>query len=85
MNRWVRMIVLMGGAGCAVQTLAVEPVNRPPSPRRLLVACMSKQMAASRTISYNEATALCKARLKAGEAALASTAQLKPAGSGLGH
>jgi hypothetical protein len=83
MHRWVRMIVLMGGAGCAMQALAAEAVNRPPSPRRLLLACMTKHMAASRTISYNEASVLCKAQLKVAEPAVASSAA-KPA-NGLGR
>jgi hypothetical protein len=84
MNRWVRMIVLLGGASCAVQAVAVEAANRQPSPRRLLVACMNKHMAASRTISYNEASALCKAQLKAAEPPLESNAQPKPV-NGLGR
>ncbi len=85
MNVRVRMMMLLGGACLAGQALSLETGPRPPSARRLLVACMTRQMAASRTISYNEATALCKAQLKAKEPApaLASSGQPKPAVGGL--
>jgi hypothetical protein len=36
----------------------------PVSNKRLLISCMTKQMAASRTISYNEATKVCKELIK---------------------
>jgi hypothetical protein len=75
------LIALIGAAGVATQAMAVDP-NRPVSPRRQLMVCMNKQMSASRTISYNEATAVCKAQLKAKAPTLASSIQSKPA-SGL--
>jgi hypothetical protein len=75
MNFSLRMFMLIGGAYIAVQPIAVEAGDRPPpAARRLLMACMTRQMAASRTISYNEASAICKAQLqpKTGQPALAS-------------
>ncbi|MDP8984990.1 MAG: hypothetical protein M3N97_08080 [Pseudomonadota bacterium] len=56
---------------------------RPPAPKRLLIACMTKHMSASKTLSYNEATRVCKAQLRSQDAALASSA-VKPM-SGLSH
>jgi hypothetical protein len=81
MIRGGTLFVLIGAAGMSMQAMAADP-NRPVSPRRQLSACMSKQMAASRTISYNQATAVCKAQLKAKAPTLASSIQSKPA-SGL--
>jgi len=75
------LFVLIGAAGASMPALAVDP-NRPVSPRRQLAICMSKQMSASRTISYNAATAVCKAQLKRKAPALASSIESKPA-SGL--
>jgi hypothetical protein len=66
-------------AGVSPPATALDP-NRPVSPRRQLAACMNKQMSASRTISYNQATAVCKAQLKPKAAALASSIQPKQAG-----
>ena len=71
------LLALIGAAGVGIQALAVD-LNRPVSPRRQLAVCMNKQMSASRTISYNEATAVCKAQLKAKEPTLASSIQGKP-------
>jgi hypothetical protein len=81
MTRGGTLLVLLGAAGMSMQASAVDP-NRQVSARRQLSICMNKQMAASRTISYNQATAVCKAQLKAKEPALASSVQSKPA-SGL--
>ena len=67
------------GLGIGVQAMAVD-LNRPVSPRRQLAVCMNKEMSASRTISYNEATAVCKAQLKAKTPTLASSVQPKAAG-----
>jgi hypothetical protein len=75
------LFALIGTAGISIQAMAVD-LNRPVSPRRLLTVCMNKQMSASRTISYNQATAVCKAQLKAKAPALASVIQPKQ-GSGL--
>jgi hypothetical protein len=75
------LLVLIGAAGMSSQAVAVDQ-NRPVSPRRQLTVCMNRQMSASRTISYNQATAVCKAQLKAKAPTLASSIQPKQA-SGL--
>jgi hypothetical protein len=77
MIRTGTMLALIGTAGVSIQVLAGDLI-RPVSPRRQLAVCMSKQMSASRTISYNEATVVCKAQLKAKVPALASSIEPKP-------
>ena len=72
MCRTGTLFVLIGAAGVSMQAMAVDP-NRPVSPRRQLAICMNKQMSASRTISYNEATAVCKAQLNVKAPTLASS------------
>jgi hypothetical protein len=82
MFRTGALLALIGAVGVGIHAMAVD-LSRPVSPRRQLTVCMNKQMSASRTISYNEATAVCKAQLKAKAPALAA-AQPKPTGgSGL--
>lgn len=78
MIRAVTLFTLIGAAGIGVQVMAND-LDRPPPPRRQLAICMNKQMAASRTISYNAASAVCKAQLKAKAPELASTIPPKPA------
>jgi hypothetical protein len=72
---------LIGASAVSIQAVAVD-LNRPVSPRRQLTVCMNRQMSASRTISYNQATAVCKAQLKPKAPTLASSIQPKEA-SGL--
>jgi hypothetical protein len=60
------------------QAIAVDTISHSASPRRQLIACMNKRMSASRSISYNEASKVCKDQLKADGATLASTAPVKP-------
>jgi len=48
--------------------------------RHQLSACMTKRMAASRTLSYNDAAKTCKAELSTNPPALASAVPAKPAG-----
>ena len=79
MNRIVRFIVLAVGPCIGLQAIAAQsPSGRPISPRHQLVACMTRQMSASRTISYIEATTVCKAQLKTKAPTLAATAPDKP-------
>jgi hypothetical protein len=75
------LFALIGTVGITFQAMALDP-NRPVSPRRQLTACMNRQMSASRSISYNQATAVCKAQLKPKAPALAASIQPKQA-SGL--
>jgi hypothetical protein len=73
------LFALIGVAGISIQAMGVD-LNRPVSPRRQLTACMNRQMSASRSISYNQATAVCKAQLKAkAPPTLASSIQPKQA------
>jgi hypothetical protein len=72
------LFALIGAAGVSIQAVAVD-LNRAVSPRRQLTVCMNRQMSASRTISYNQATAVCKAQLKAKAPTLASSIQPKQA------
>jgi hypothetical protein len=78
MSRAWRIVVMLSMASVSLQAVAVDPIGHAPSPKRLLIACMSKQMSASRTLSYNEATKLCKAQLKSQSATLASGTAVKP-------
>ncbi|MDP9065858.1 MAG: hypothetical protein M3O06_08355 [Pseudomonadota bacterium] len=55
-------------AGVAAAT-AAKPTA---SPRHQLLTCMTREMAASKSISYNEASRLCKTQLKRQSVALAS-------------
>ncbi len=52
---------------------SVNPGSHPVSYRHQLIACMTREMSASRTISYNEATRVCKTRLAAPAPVLASS------------
>jgi hypothetical protein len=79
MIRRGRLFVLVGAVGMTFQAIAVD-AGRAVSPRRQLAACMNKQMSASRTISYNQATAVCKGQLKPKAPALASSLQPKQGG-----
>jgi hypothetical protein len=81
MIRTGMLFALIGAAGMSLQAMALDP-QRSVSPRRQLTACMSRQMSVSRTISYNQAAAVCKAQLKPKGPTLASSIQPKQA-SGL--
>jgi len=54
------------------------------SARHQLMACMTKAMSASKTISYNQASKLCKQQLQTATVTVALTAAAKPAG-GMGR
>jgi hypothetical protein len=62
-----------------------EPQSPPLSPKRQMVACMTKSMSANRTLSYNDAQKDCKERVLAsgqsgiGKRALAANAADAPA------
>jgi hypothetical protein len=65
---------LLGAAGAStgIAQAATGDAAGALSPRRQLVLCMNKAMLASRTVSYNQAAAACKARLTPKAPALAS-------------
>jgi len=71
---------------CAIPLLisaSFAAVAAPPSQatvrHRQLVSCMSKRMASSQTLSYNDAAKACTAQIKAGEVvSLATNTAAKP-------
>lgn len=81
----VRWIVAAVG-GIAVMSLGLLPDgaraadagSHPPSAKRQLVMCMTRRMSDSRTLSYNEATKLCKEQLEAQRVTLAQSVLAKP-------
>jgi hypothetical protein len=72
------LVSLIGVCAVSIQAVAAD-LNRPVSPRRQLTVCMNRQMSASRTISYNQATAVCKAQLRPKAPTLASSIPPKQA------
>jgi hypothetical protein len=72
--------VMLAVTGSIAPSMAADSGNRPPSTRHQLMMCMTKRMSASKTISYNEATKVCKAQLKSQSATLASSGGGKAAG-----
>jgi hypothetical protein len=79
-----RVFILLGMVGtmaavmqpCSAATPSVATLHK-----RQISDCMSKQMSASRTISYNEASKLCKQQIKTQNASLASGTATKPGAS----
>jgi hypothetical protein len=72
------MVAMTGAVFVGIQALAADPASPSPSNRRQLASCMTKQMSASRTISYNEATKVCKDQLKSQNDRLAANDAGKP-------
>jgi len=80
--RWI----VAAACGTAIMALglladgasAADASSRPPSAKRQLVMCMTKRMSDSRTLSYNEATKLCKEQLEAQRVTLAQSVLAKP-------
>lgn len=74
------VVFLIGASVAAIsQAVAVTPVSHAILNRRQLADCMTKQMAASRTISYNEASKVCKDRIKAQADSLEARNEARPA------
>jgi hypothetical protein len=69
----VTSALLMVGQACA------DPGNRPQTPRRQLMDCMTRRMSADKTLSYNEAVKRCKQQMKTKDAAVISSNLAKPA------
>ena len=72
MNRAWGIVLIISVASASFPAVAATPLTHPPSAKRLLIACMTKEMSTSKTMSYNEATRVCKATLKTQSATLAS-------------
>jgi hypothetical protein len=66
------LAVAVSTAGVAMS--ATLSTARPISARQQLNACMTKAMVASRTLSYNDASKMCKAQLRQDAPTLASNA-----------
>jgi hypothetical protein len=73
MNWTLRMCALIGVASWNTQA-AAGSIGHPVAARHQLAACMTKRMSASKTLSYNEATKVCKAQLRPPSPTLASSA-----------
>jgi hypothetical protein len=67
MNRGVTAIAMAGLLLVAAQAVAIDGGQPALTKRQMLtqvIGCMKKRMAASRTISYNDAAKVCKEQLK---------------------
>jgi hypothetical protein len=82
MTRALKLTAVVAAACFGSGAFAADAPGRAASPRRLLIACMNREMSASRTLSYNAAAALCKAHLKAADATLASAGARTPGALG---
>lgn len=57
---------------------AADAASHAPSSKRQLAMCMTKRMSDNRTLSYNDATKLCKEQLEAQRAPLTQSVLAKP-------
>jgi hypothetical protein len=78
MNGTLTRIAMTGMVFAGVQAFAVNPTLQSTPKRRQLMDCMTKQMSASRTISYNEAAKVCKDQLKSRNDSVAVNNVTKP-------
>ena len=77
--KWLS-VVLVGAFVAAISpALAGTLQSQALLNRHQLADCMSKQMAASRTISYNEASKLCRDRMKTQAENLSARNEARPA------
>jgi hypothetical protein len=77
---WLSKGVVLGAALLTgSEALAAAAISQSVLARRQLSVCMTKQMLASRTLSYYDATKLCKERLKSQADALTARNEGKPA------
>ena len=78
--KWLAVGVVIGACMPAAQLAqAAAPAPQAAVKRRQLSDCMTKEMAASRTISYYAASKLCKERIKSQVDGLSASNQAKPA------
>jgi hypothetical protein len=71
-------MALMGLVGLADGASAADAGSRAASAKRQLIMCMTKRMSDSRTLSYNEASKLCKEQLEAQRVTVAQSVVAKP-------
>jgi hypothetical protein len=76
--KWLAVGVAIGACLPAAQ-FAQAAAPQSAVNRRQLADCMTREMAASRTISYYEAAKVCKERLKSQVEGLSASNQAKPA------
>jgi hypothetical protein len=62
---------VIGALLLSAQAAAVDSTN-PPTARRQLMDCMNRHMSANKTLSYNQASKVCKEQLRAKDADLVS-------------
>lgn len=74
--------IACAGLILAAQLVDAQPQSAAVIARHQLSECMSKQMSADRSLSYNDAMRLCKQRLQPPKDTLAS---INPADSGKAH
>ena len=76
-NRASIVIAVAGMMFVAADTFAANPPSHAAIQRRQLADCMSRQMAANTSISYNEAARACKDKMKLqnGQAGLSARAK----------
>ncbi len=74
-------IVVLVMLGLTGQLLAADSPSQASLNRRQLASCMTKQMNASRTISYNDAAKVCKLQQKSQNGNLAVNNAPPPARS----
>lgn len=70
MNRRVTAIAMAGLLLVAVRAVAIDSGQPALTKHQMLtqvIGCMKKRMAASRTISYNDAAKVCKDQVKQGD------------------
>ncbi|MGA2188639.1 MAG: hypothetical protein ABSH33_08915 [Steroidobacteraceae bacterium] len=76
MHRLLGTLIASSALFAGAESLG-NATDHPPSARHQLMVCMTKAMSASRTISYNQASKLCKQQLH--PPAMASAVASKPA------
>jgi hypothetical protein len=79
MNRIFPLLAMTSALLIGIRTFA-DPTSAAMN-RRQMVSCMTKQMSASKTISYNEATKLCRDQLKSQNGSVATNTAAKPVNS----
>ena len=67
------------GAGIAAFSAGAQPQSAAIIAKQQLTECMNRHMAASKTVSYNEAMRTCKAKLQPPKDTLAANGSNPPA------
>ena len=80
MQRAMTAICVSGLVLISAPAAATEPAGPAALLRQQISDCMSKKMGTDKTLSYNEAMRVCKARLQPSKDTLASNSTAAPAG-----